>query len=172
MPKKVILYIACSLDGFIARKNHDISWLFMDQDYGFAAFDKEYDSAIMGRKTYDFAKSFSDPPFKGKKNIVVTSQKELYVSSTSELMFCSFDDAVDFVKNDLSDQGVFLVGGTGLIAEFMNAKMLNEIVVAFHPIILGDGIPLFHGIKDELKLKFINEEIFDTGLVKLKYEVL
>jgi len=143
----------------------------MDQDYGFAEFDKEYDSAIMGRKTYDYAKSYSDPPFKGKKNLVITTERSLYTSSTNELMFCSFDDAVDFVKTDPGDQGVFLVGGSGLIADFINAGMLNEIVVAFHPIILGDGIPLFHGIKDEIKLKFINEDIFDTGLIKIRYEV-
>jgi len=172
MSKKVILYIACSLDGFIARKNHDLSWLFMDQSYGFEEFEKSISSAIMGRKTYDYSKQYSDPPFIGKTNFVITSERALYPQSTDRLVFCSAEDVIRYVKEDTAEEGVFLVGGVKLIADFINEGLLNEIVVAFHPIILGEGIPLFEGIIREVKLEFVGSESYSTGLVKLKYNVL
>ena len=172
MNKKVILYIACSLDGFIARKNHDLSWLFMDQSYGFEEFEKTYSSAIMGRKTYDYSKQYSDPPFKGKKNFVITSERSLYAESTQDLIFCSAEDVIRYVKEDPAVEGIFLVGGVKLIADFINAGLLDEIVVAFHPIILGEGIPLFEGIIREVKLEFTGSESYNSGLIKLKYNVL
>ena len=172
MSKKVILYIACSLDGFIARKNHDISWLFMDQSYGFEEFEKSFDTAVMGRKTYDYAVQFSNPPFAGRLNFVVTSQRSMYPDSDSDTIFCSLDDVMEYVRKKSGGKGVFLAGGAGLIASFINAGLLNEIVIAFHPIILGEGIPLFEGIKKELNLKLIDKDIFHNGLVKLKYEII
>lgn len=172
MNKKVILYIACSLDGYIARKNHDLSWLFMDQSYGFEEFEKSFSSAVMGRKTYDYSKQYSDPPFKGKKNFVITSDRSLYTSSAQELIFCSAENMIKYVQEDAAEEGIFLVGGTKLIADFINAGLLHEIVVAFHPVILGEGIPLFDGISGEVKLEFIGSESYASGLVKLKYSVI
>lgn len=171
MNKKVILYIACSLDGFIARKNHDVSWLFMDQSYGFEEFEKSFSAAIMGRKTYEFSRQFSDPPFKGKKNFVLTTQSKLFPESTDELIFCSYQDAIKYINEGNIDSGVFLVGGVKIISDFFNEDLVDEIVVAFHPIILGEGIPLFHGINKEIMLEYKGNEDFDTGLVKLKYSV-
>lgn len=172
MSKKVILYIACSLDGFIARKDHDISWLFNDQDYGWNEFTNEFQTAVMGRKSYDFAKQFSNPPYSGRKNLVITSQRELYLSSTDELVFCSYDDVINYLLTDSKDEGIFLVGGTGLITNFFNSNMIDEVIVAIHPIILGEGIPLFEGIKHELKLELAEHTVYTSGLVKLKYIVL
>lgn len=171
MSRKVILYIACSLDGFIAKKNHDLSWLFMDQTYGFEEFEKSFGAAVMGSKTYDFSRQYSDPPFKGKKNFVLTSQRSLYPTSTKELIFCGYDDVIKYIKESSDDEGIFLVGGVKLIADFINHDLLDEIVVAFHPIILGEGIPLFHGINKEVLLEYKGTEEFNTGLVKLKYTV-
>ncbi|RPI16318.1 MAG: dihydrofolate reductase [Ignavibacteriae bacterium] len=171
MDKKIILYIASSLDGFIAKKDGDISWLFTDQDYGYTEFMNNIDSAVMGRKTYDFAMKYSNPPFPGIKNFVVTSQRNLYPSSTQELIFCSLDDVLNFIKSDDSFQNMFLVGGTGLIANFINNNLLTDIVVSIHPIILGDGIPLFHGIKSEVNLILKESKNFNSGLVQITYEV-
>src|SRR5512143_3810947 len=134
MPKKVILFIACSLDGFIAKKNGDVSWLFTDADYGFTKFMRSVDSAVMGRKTYDFAVKYSNPPFARIKNFVVTNNKKLRKSSSGNLIFCSLNDVLKFVKTDKGKKSVFLVGGTNLIAEFINRKLLSEIRVFIHPI--------------------------------------
>lgn len=171
MSKTIILFIASSLDGFIAKKDGDVSWLFTDQDYGYEEFMENIDSAVMGRKTYDFALQFSNPPYPGIKNFIITSQRNLYPTSTNELIFCSLDDVFNFIETDNSIQKIFLVGGTGLIANFINKKLLTDIVVSIHPIILGDGIPLFHGIKDEVNLTLTDSKQYDSGLMQMHYRV-
>jgi dihydrofolate reductase len=77
-----------------------------------------------------------------------------------------------FIETDESIQNMFLVGGSGLIADFINKKLLIDIVVSIHPIILGEGIPLFHGIKDEVKLILKKSKHFNSGLIQIKYEVI
>lgn len=171
MNKKVILFIASSLDGFIAKKDGDISWLFTDQNYGYDEFMESIDSAVMGRKTYDFAVQYFNPPFPNIKNFVVTTQRNLYPTSSHDLIFCSLDDVFNFVKTGDTIKNVFLVGGTGIIADFINQKLLTDIVVSIHPIILGDGIPLFNGIKNEVNLTLKDSKSFNSGLVQLSYEV-
>lgn len=170
MPKKVILFIASSLDGYIAKKNGDVSWLFTDRDYGFTKFMHSVDSAVMGRKTYDFAAQYSNPPFAKIKNFVITGNNKLRKSSKGKLIFCSLNDVIKFVKTDKGKKSVFLVGGTGLIAEFINRKMLSEIRIFVHPLILGEGIPLFKGIKTEIKLKFTGSKTFSPGLLEVRYK--
>ncbi len=172
MSKNVILYIASSLDGFIAKKDNDISWLFTDESYGWEEFEKRFETAIMGRKTYEYSRQFSDPPFKGKKNIIVTSVKELHKSSTEDVIFCSLDDMKKYVAEDQKTEGIFLVGGTELIAEFINNDLLDELIVSFHPIMLGEGIPLFEGVTKEVNLEFTGSEEYPSGLIKLKYKVV
>jgi dihydrofolate reductase len=133
---------------------------------------RSVDSAIMGRKTYDFAVQYSNPPFAKIKNFVITRDNKLRKSSNDKLIFCSLNDVIKFVKTDKGKKSVFLVGGTGLIAEFINRRMLSEIRVFIHPIILGEGIPLFKGIKKEVKLKVVGSKTFTSGLLEAKYSLI
>ncbi len=96
---------------------------------------------------------------------------KLKKSSSDNLIFCSLNDVIRFVKSDKSKKSVFLVGGTGLISDFINKKLLSEIRVFIHPIILGEGIPLFKGVKKEVKLKFTASKSFSSALAELKYEL-
>ena len=75
--RKVILFIASSLDGFIARKDQSIDWLFMDKDYGYKEFYKSIDTVLAGNKTYQKSKEFEEFPFKDKKVFVFTRSKNL-----------------------------------------------------------------------------------------------
>jgi dihydrofolate reductase len=172
MNKNIILYIASSLDGFIAGKDHDLSWLFTDELYGWEEFEKRFDTAIMGRKTYEYSRQFSDPPFKGKRNFVVTSHKDLQGNSSEEITFCSLGEVKSYISEDIKQEGIFLVGGTELIADFINNDLLDEIIVSFHPVMLGEGIPLFEGVNKEVNLEFSGSEEYPSGLIKLKYKVV
>ena len=73
--RKIVLFIASSLDNFIARKNGDVSWLFTDQDYGYKKFYYSVDVLLVGRKTYEQALSFGEWPYIGKKCYVFTRKK-------------------------------------------------------------------------------------------------
>lgn len=167
--RKIILFIACSLDGFIARKDGGIDWLFTDQDYGYKEFYESVDTLLVGRKTYELACSFPEWPYAEKKTVVFTKNKNQKTNSRIEFS----SDPIPFTKKLLKENGknVWIVGGGEIISIFLNAEMVDELRVFVHPVILGDGIPLFTKIKKQIKLKLINEQKFSTGLVELHYRV-
>ena len=106
--KKVILFICCSTDGFIARKNGDVSWLLHDQDYGYKKFVASVDTLLMGRKTYKQCLTFGEWPWKGKKSFVFTRKKQ---KKDSNVEFVK--NPVAFTKKLVKKQGksIWLVGG-------------------------------------------------------------
>ena len=159
--RKVILFIASSLDGYIARKDGGIDWLFSDDDYGYKKFYSSVDTVIMGRKTYDVAKGFEKEPFAGKEVIVFSRKRD----------GCANDPVKASMQlKKKKGKNIWLVGGSQIISVLMNAGLVDEIINSVHPIIIGNGIPLFDRI-DETSLKLINTKRFPSGLVQLHYDV-
>ncbi len=167
--RKVVLFIASSLDGYIARKNHSIDWLFMDGNYGYGEFYNLIDTVLMGRKTYEVSKKFEKEPFKEKKVFVFTKKRELNKEKNIEFV----NDVASFSKKLIKKKGktIWLVGGGEIVRIFMNNHLIDEIIISIHPIILGDGISLFNGA-GETKLNLTKSKIFKNGLVQLNFKVL
>ena len=164
--RKTILFIACSLDGFIAREDGEIDWLFTDQDYGYAEFIRNVDAILMGRKTYEQCLTFGDWPYPGKECFVFTHGKiddsRIHVSTNPVLT------TRGLIHKPGKD--IWIVGGSEIVKELLNAQLTDELVISIHPIILGAGIPLFKQI-NETRLKLIDVIKFETGLLQIKYEV-
>jgi len=167
----ITLFIASSLDGFIAGPGEDLSWLFNDRDYGYKKFLKSIDTVVMGRKTYDFGKQYTNPPFPGKKNIVVTKNKKLTGTSTG-IIFCNLNQAYRLISDKGSSKNIWLVGGSALISDFINKGILHKIVLSIHPLILGRGIPLFKKINKIKKLKLTGCKSYSSSLVQLTYHII
>ncbi|HIK09976.1 MAG TPA: dihydrofolate reductase [Oscillatoriaceae cyanobacterium M33_DOE_052] len=170
--KKVCLFIAASLDGYIARKNGDIDWLFTDQDYGTSDFMAGIDTVVMGRKTYEQVLGFGEYPYQGKAGFVV-----------SQTRAGETDDNVEFIGGDLKEfinqlrhqpgQDIWLVGGGEIIYHFLRWGLVDELILSVHPIILGDGIPLIYRdseLATVLELK--NIITYDSGLVQMYYSIV
>jgi dihydrofolate reductase len=165
--RKVVLYIACSLDGHIAGNDGDIGWLFTDQGYGYAEFLARTDSIVMGRKTYDQLLGMGDFPYVGK---------DCYVFSRSAM---GGDENVEFVNGNVKEfidglrandgKDIWLVGGSELIYHFMTAGMVDEFIISVHPVVLGQGIPLFRNGIPTCGLRLENVETFSSGLVQMSY---
>lgn len=168
--RKVILFIATSLDGFIAKKNGDIEWLFTDQDYGYDAFFSSIDTTIMGRITYDQIASFYPFPYQGKMNYVFTRNE---MPKNSDVTFVK-TPLIPFVKGLKEQQGkdVWLVGGGQINALLLENELIDQIIVSIHPIALGEGIPLFPGNAQDRLFKLKDTKSYDTGLVQLTYDVI
>src|SRR3989344_6107538 len=166
--RKVILFIASSLDGFIARKDGGIDWLFSDADYGYSKFYSSIDTVITGRKTYDLTLILEKEPFKDKKIYVFTNNLKSRLLINAEVI----SDPVNFVKKlkDIKGKNIWLLGGSEIITLLMNANLVDEIILSIHPIVLGNGIPLFINIK-EIKIELVKSKKFDNGLLQLKYNV-
>jgi dihydrofolate reductase len=166
--RKIILFIASSLDGYIARENGDIDWLPENTASGYGDFIKSIDTVIMGKKTYDQVLTFGDYPYKDKKSYVFTRNNEYSKDENTEFVH----DADKLVKDILSDSGtnIWLIGGAEIISTFVNLGFVDEIIISIIPVVLGKGIPLFKNIEKEIKLELIKTTDYDA-LVELRYKI-
>lgn len=167
--RKVKLFVANSLDGYIARADGSMDWLFHDQDYGMSEFYETVDTAIIGRKTYDTMLSFGESSYPGLKNYVITRSRRK--SERKDVEFVSTDVA-KFVKSLKRAKGkdIWLVGGGELTETFLNEGLVDEFILTVHPVVLGSGIPLFRNRK-QLDLKLAGCETYESGIIQVTYGV-
>lgn len=167
--RRVRLFIATSLDGFIARTDGSVDWLFTDGDYGMREFFGSVDTALIGRKTHDQMVGLGQPAFEHMTNYVFSRTRRAddgvpvtYVSS----------DLVSFVGTLRRQRGkdLWLVGGGDLIAEFRERDLIDDVILSVHPVLLGEGIPLFPGRHEPLNLELAKCLKYERGLVQLWYK--
>ncbi|AKB38851.1 Dihydrofolate reductase [Methanosarcina siciliae C2J] len=173
---RIKLYIACSLDGFIARENGSIDWLAEyenspETDYGYSEFFSSIGTVLMGRKTYEQVLGFGLWPYGEKKTYVFTRQNEP-LRRERNIKFVS-EDVGKFVRRlkENTDEDIWLVGGSQLIRAFLEEDLVQDLIVFVVPVILGSGIPLFDRIGKEVRLRMIDTERYEGGLVRLEYEI-
>ncbi len=172
MERKVILYIAMSLDGYIAKKDGDLGFLSMvekeGEDYGYTDFVSTVDAVIVGRKTYDKVLSMGyDFPHSNKDAYIITRTARDPIGSV-KFYTGSLPALVAELK---AKQGkhIFVDGGAEIVHELLKENLIDEFYISIIPILLGDGISLFKDERPELKLKLISTKQFETGLVQLHY---
>jgi dihydrofolate reductase len=167
--RRVRYFVASSLDGYIARTDGSIGWLFHDADYGYSAFYSTVDTAVMGRTTYELSLSFGEYAFPGVKVYVFSKAKAGTRDERAEFVA---GDVSKFVAGLRAQSGrdIWLVGGAQLVREFLAADLIDEYIVSIHPVLLGSGIPLFPVNERETVLRFEGVRTFPSGLVQLRYE--
>ncbi|MHC2992628.1 riboflavin biosynthesis protein RibD [Pontibacter sp. HJ8] len=174
--RKIILYIAASTDGYIARPDGNIDWLhdkkytIPDEDFGYTAFMQTIDTTLMGNTTYQQVLGFDATfPYPDLKNYVFSKSEQ---QSTEAVTFVK-DKVVDFIEQLKEQPGkdIWLIGGGQLNATVLNAGLLDEIILTYIPIILGKGIPLFSSETNEHKLKLIPTEnkLYRNGFLQVRY---
>jgi dihydrofolate reductase len=172
----VILYIATSLDGFIAGPGGDLDWLNNlpnpdNSDHGYAAFYSKIGATVMGRKTYDDILGIGiDWPYKEVVSYVVT-RDSAFEPSTPDT-FPVRDDLpglIKTLKDRLGEKDIWLVGGGQLITAFLNHELIDRLIISHIPVILGEGIPLFPGKHPASSWQLESTEKFSSGAVSLSY---
>jgi dihydrofolate reductase len=168
--RKVVLFIASSLDGYIAREDGGIDWLFTDGDYGYSEFYDSIDTILVGRRTYDQSLEFDEYPYKGGKKVYVFTREKRASDQNAEFIS---SDVAGFVSRLVQSPGkdIWLVGGADIASILLNADLVDEIILSIHPVVLGTGIPLFKDVQKDLKLKLRKTVPFESGLVQLHYEL-
>jgi len=167
--RKLVLFIASSLDGYIARPDGGVDWLFTDQDYGYQAFYDSVDGILLGRRTYDQALSVGDYPYPGKRAWVFSSRPLSWMGEGVEAVSEPVGDYVARLKQEAGGK-LWLVGGAALIKTCLERDLIDEFIVSIHPLILGGGIPLFPSTESSRRLTLTSVQTFDTGLVQVSYE--
>lgn len=174
MDRKIILYNASSLDGYIAKPDGDLDWLINsenDGDNGLFAFMGQIDTTIMGRTTYDEVLGFDVPfPYVGYENYVFTNHPPV-----------NDENGVHFIKGDIkafistikktAGKDIFLIGGSQIITEFLALDLIDEIILSIAPVLIGKGIPLFAG--DYLEKRYKLDQVRQyKELVQIHYKSL
>lgn len=170
MSRKVRLFIATSLDGYIAGPDESLDWLFGDADYGYDEFIAEVDTLAMGRRTYEMVKGFGEWPYEGLATTVFTRQERM-----------PHDHRVNFTAQPPADwvhdldqkpgKDVWVVGGGVLIRDFLDAQLVDEMTLSVHPVVLGGGTPLFPPGLHRHKLRLASVHSYPSGLVSSTYKV-
>lgn len=144
--RSVILYIAATLDGYIATEEDSLEWLFRvegEGDNGYGAFEATVDTVVMGRRTYDWImeKHPGNHPYPGKDCFVYSRSR----TGSDEFVTYISEDAASFIGRLQAKGGkkIWLLGGGSSLLDFLKAGVIDEIVVNVAPVILGRGIPLF-----------------------------
>lgn len=173
--RKISLFIAMSLDGYIAKPNDDLSFLKLvekeGEDYGYAEFTDTIDTLIIGRKTYDYVLKEIGPSHydNGKRDVYVITRTER--PQIGRTIFYT-GDITELVKRLKSGKGknIYCDGGAEVINELLKHDLIDELIISIIPILLGNGTRLFKDGRPEQILEFIAAKTFETGLTQLHYE--
>jgi dihydrofolate reductase len=173
MNPNIILYIASSIDGFIARKDGSVDWLSSyeqnQEDVGYEDFYKTIGIIIMGHTTYKQILTFGNFPYKEKKCYVFTKDKHIKEDENVTFVSTYPEIFIEHLKRT-ETENIWLVGGASIVAEFLKNDLIDEFIITLVPIFLGEGIPFFKEYHPEKQLKLVNIKSFNSGLVQLRYE--
>jgi dihydrofolate reductase len=172
---KTSVFVGTSLDGFIARHNHEFDFLPEGggEPHGYDEFMAGIDALVIGRNTYDKVMSFTNWPYAGKR-VVVLSSRPLATSAIAgeqiEVMNGTPREIVDRLERTGATHA-YIDGGI-TVQRFMRAKLIQRLVITRVPVLIGEGIPLFGSLPHDIKLKHLQTTSYKSGLVKSEYEVL
>lgn len=170
-----MLFIAMSLDGYIAKPNDDLSFLKLvekeGEDYGYAEFTATVDTIIIGRKTYDWVlKEIGSSHYdNGDRDVYVITRTER--PGTGKTTFYT-GDLAGLIQQMKAANGknIYCDGGAEIITELLKNDLVDELIISVIPILIGDGTRLFKDGRPEQKLELISTKQFDKGLVQLHYK--
>jgi len=173
--RKILLFIAMSLDGYIAKPNDDLSFLKLvekeGEDYGYAEFTSQIDTILIGRKTYDYvvheigASHYDN----GQRDVYVITKTERPQVGRTIFYTGDLTELVDRLKSE-NGKNIYCDGGAEVINELLRHNLVDELIISVIPVLLGNGTRLFKDGRPEQTLEFITAKAFDTGLTQLHYK--
>ena len=178
--RKIIAQLATSADGFIARPDGDFEWLNRfpgTGDYGMKSFYASIDTVLWGRKTYDVALAYNVKHGIDAGVVDANRANEVFVRQASERSATGVTFVSEPVKTfaarlrSAPGKHIWMMGGSELIASFLDAGEIDEFDLHVFPIFIGEGIPLVAPRHRELLLRTLSARKFPDGVVRKRYEV-
>ncbi len=167
-----------SLDGFIAKKDGEVSWMQSKDTYekgitlsqeSIDAFLQKIDCYIIGARTYENALELGWPY--GETPVIVLTHKELKNNRESVNFYSG--SILQLINNFLTPnyQEIWVVGGVAVVKEFIQKKIAEELIISIMPILLGEGLPFFDAISQETQLHLKDVTTYKDGMVEMWYEI-
>lgn len=179
MSLRCSVFVATSLDGFIARDDGSLDWLDAanetvseGEDCGFKAFMASVDALVMGRNTFEQVLSFGGWPY-GEKPVIVLSSSKLKIPDEIGKTVTHSSETPQELHERLADHGMrrLYIDGGITIQRFLKAGLIDDVTVTIVPVALGSGKPLFGRMQQEILLEHMSTETFEFGFVQLRYQV-
>ncbi|WP_121357255.1 dihydrofolate reductase family protein [Flavisolibacter nicotianae] len=173
--RKLSLFIATSLDGYISKPKDDLSFLKLvekeGEDYGYADFTATIDTLIIGRKTYDYVRKEIGASHydNGQRDVYVITRTERPSVGRTNFYSGNLTDLVQRLKSE-NGKNIYCDGGAEIINELLQHDLIDEFIISVIPILVGNGIRLFNDNRPEQQLEFVSVKSFDTGLTQLHYK--
>lgn len=174
MTRKVILYIATSVDGYIAQPDDDLSFLSIvekeGEDYGYAEFIATVDTVIIGRKTYDWILQHVPEFHHADKTTYVITRTPREIIGATHFYTGSLNELITDLKSK-EGKHIFCDGGAEIVNALLKDKLIDEFVISIIPILLGNGTKLFQDGRGEQLLELVSVKHFEKGLTQLHYKI-
>jgi len=173
--RTLTIFIATSLDGYIAKPNDDLSFLKMiekeGEDYGYAEFTSTIDTIIIGRKTYDWVvKEIGSSHYdNGERKVYVITRTERSGVGKTTFYSGKLSELIEKLKAE-NGKKIYCDGGAEIINELLKTDLIDEFIISIVPVLVGNGTRLFKDGRPELMLELVSTKTFETGLTQLHYK--
>jgi dihydrofolate reductase len=172
---RISVFVGASVDGYIARANHDLDWLPADggEPHGYDEFIASVDAIVIGRKTFEKVLTLGPWPY-GDKRVVVLSSRPVDLSAASGGVVEQMAGTPADIVSQLAASGAqhLYVDGGITIQRFLRAGLVQRLVITRVPVLIGDGIPLFGSLPADVPLRHVATRQFPSGLVQSEYHVV
>lgn len=170
----VSVFVGASVDGFIARPNHDLDFLPADggEPHGYEEFIATVDAIVIGRKTFEKVLTFGAWPY-GDKRVVVLSSRPVDLSAVAGGVVEQMAGSPTEIVSRLAASGAhhLYVDGGITIQEFLRAGLIQRLVITRVPVLIGEGIPLFGALPRDVRLQHVATRHYPSGLVQSEYHI-
>jgi dihydrofolate reductase len=166
--RRVVYGVGMSLDGYIARPDGSVNFLFMPKDYPMGAFMQTIDTAILGRKTYEVSLSMGGSFGKEIKSYVLSQTMPAGERSGATIVNDSPAQLVGKVREGVG-KNIWLMGGGDVGRQFLEEDLVDELYLGVVPVLIGSGIPAFPAGFPERKFELVENKSFSRGLISLRY---
>lgn len=168
--RRVRYVVAMSLDGYIAGPKGEADWIIMDPDINFGALYKQFDTALIGRRTFEFMAKQGTTSVPGMKTLVFSRKlRGGDYPGVTVVADAPEEKVAQLKKTDGKD--IWLFGGGALFRSLAASRLVDTVEVSVEPVLLGEGTPVLPAPTERIKLRLTDHVIYKTGIVSLKYDV-
>lgn len=169
--RQIRYMVATSLDGYIAGPKGEFDWIVRDPDIDFRALFNQFDTALLGRRTYEVTQSPGAPPWPPGMSVYVFSRTLRQRDHPEVTIVADKLEETLAALRAKSGKDIWLFGGSSLFRSVLGAGLVDTVEVAVSPVLLGEGVPLLPPPAKQANLKLIGHKVYKTGVVSLRYAV-